>query len=92
MKGWPKRYRSLHSLAGALASGEIPANVVSPGAAAASMGTTRQAVHQQIHRGTLRAWVSEGVVLVDGAQVRRKARAMRGIPDSQGELLDEQDA
>lgn len=85
---WPKRYRSVHSLAAALAGGDIPANVVSPGAAAMLLHTTRGAVHQQIRRGTLRAWVAEGVVLVDAAQAKRKGRVAQGIPETQGELLD----
>lgn len=84
----PKRYRTVHSLVTALVDGEIPPNVVSPGSAASQMGTSRQAVHQQILRGTLRAWTAEGVVLIDGLQVRRKARHARGIAETQGELLD----
>jgi hypothetical protein len=85
-KAWPKRFRTVGQLAAALASGEIPPHVVSTGSAATALDCSRQAVHDQINRGTLRAWIAEGVVLVDHHAVRAKARARRGIPETQGEL------
>jgi hypothetical protein len=86
-KEWPKRYRTVRQLAEGLASGEIPPQVVSPGAAAAALDCSRQAVHDQIKRGTLHAWIAEGrYVLVDVRGVRRKARERLGIPETQGEL------
>lgn len=88
MKG-PKRYRTIGQMAAALARGEIPPHVVSPGSAAAALDISRQAVHDRIRRGTLRAWVAEdGYILVDARAVKAKAREKLGIPDSQGELLD----
>lgn len=60
-----KRYQSIGELAQAIKRGEVPTRVVSPALAAASLGCTRQAVHDRIKRGTLRAWGAEGVVLID---------------------------
>jgi predicted DNA-binding protein YlxM (UPF0122 family) len=81
-----QRYRSVKELAAALASGEIPGDVVSPGGAAAALNITRQAVHDRMKRGTLPAWSAEGVVLVDARSVRAAVRRKRHIADSQGEL------
>jgi hypothetical protein len=86
VKEWPKRFRSVTELAEGLASGEIPARVVSPGFAAGALHCSRQAVHDQIKRGTLRAWMAEGVILVDLNAVRSKVRERRRISESQGEL------
>lgn len=60
-----KSYKSLGELANAIASGEIPSDVVSPGHAAALLGVTRQAINDRIHRSkSLEAWGAEGTVLI----------------------------
>jgi hypothetical protein len=60
-----KTYKTVDQLAEAIASGEIPTGVVSPGAAAAMLGVTRQAINDRIHKSkSLEAWGAEGVVLI----------------------------
>jgi hypothetical protein len=60
-----KTYDSVSDLASAIASGEIPEEVISPGAAAAKLGVTRQAINDRIHKSnSLEAWGAEGVVLI----------------------------
>lgn len=88
-KEWPKRFRTVRALVEAMVKGEIPADVVSAGAAAATLGVTRQAVHHRIRSGSLRAWIAEGnIVLVSTYDVRKASREKRGIPPGQGELYD----
>ena len=58
-------YKTLTELVAAIQSDEIPADVVSPGAAAQMLGVTRQAINDRIHRSnSLEAWGAEGVVLI----------------------------
>lgn len=85
-KAWPKRYRSLHDLVEAIKRDEVPPHVVSPGAAAAALDITRQSIHDRIRRGTLRAWIAEGVVLVDHHDVRVERLRKKRIAETQGEL------
>jgi len=60
-----KNFKSVSELANAIASGEIPSEVVSPGHAAALLGVTRQAINDRIHRSkSLDAWGAEGTVLI----------------------------
>lgn len=65
-----KRFKSVGELADALASGEIPREVLSPGGVASALGISRQAVHQRLQRGTLRGWTADGVILIDVRDVR----------------------
>ena len=86
-KGYVKRYKTVAQMGAALAAGEIPESILSPGGAAAALGVTRQAVYDRIKRGTLRAWWAEGgYVLIDARDVRSAVRRKRGIAESQGEL------
>ncbi len=88
-KGYVKRFKTVGQMAAAIARGEIPVGVLSPGGAAAALGVTRQAIYDRINRGTLRAWWAEGgYVLIDLRDVRSAVRLKRGIPESQGELLN----
>lgn len=88
-KEWPKRYRTIGAMAAALRDGEIPASVLSPGGAADALGVTRQAIHDRIKRGTLRAWLTDdGYILVDAREVRSEAKKKQGIAETQGELLN----
>ena len=60
-----KTYKTVSDLVEAMKSDEIPADVVSPGAAAAMLGITRQAINDRLHNGkSLEAWSAEGVVLI----------------------------
>ena len=60
-----KNYKAVAELAEALQSGEIPADVVSPGGAAQMLGVTRQAINDRLHNGnSLEAWGAEGYILI----------------------------
>lgn len=83
------QFKSLQHMLEAMKRGEVPVGVVSPGGAAGVLGITRQAVHERIKRGTLRAWGYEGYIFVDARDVRALAKRKRGIAATQGELLDE---
>lgn len=68
-------------------SGVIPADVISPGAAAAILGVTRAAISNRLHGGdSLEAWKSEGVILISTRSVKAVQRKKLNIPESQGEL------
>ena len=81
-----KKYRSMTAMAAALRSGEIPAEVVSPGGAAAALGVTRQTIHDRCKTGSLECWKAEGYVLISARSLKREVRKKRGIPEGQGEL------
>lgn len=83
---WPKRYRKLSQLMDAIARGDVPSKVISPGGAANVLGVTRQAVHDRLKRGSLRSWHAEGYILIDSRQVDAESRVKRGISQTQGEL------
>lgn len=73
-----KTFPSVQRLAEAIASGEIPTQLVSPGGAAVVLGITRQAVHQRVRRGTLRAYgTGDGVVLIDVRDLKLAKREKR---------------
>jgi hypothetical protein len=77
-----KTFESVRRMAEAIAAGEVPTDVVSPGQAAEVLGVTRQAVHQRLMRGTLRGWAADGVVLIeldDVRQARREKRALQKV-------------
>jgi len=81
-----KRFRTLADMLDAVKRGEIPSNVISPGAAGAALGISRQSVRDLCIRGTLPAWRAERVILIDGAAVQARVLKSRGVPDSQGDM------
>ena len=72
-----KTFETLPELVDAICAGEIPREVMSPGGAASKLGVTRQAIHDRMKRGTLRAWTAPGVILIDVSDVRSVWRANR---------------
>ena len=85
-----KHYKRLSLMVEDLKSGKIPAQVVSPGAAAAVLGLTRQAVWNRCNiTNSLEAWGAEGVVFISEASIRKARKKKLNIPDSQRELLCE---
>lgn len=83
-----KRFRTVSDLLEAVKRGELPRNVISPGAAAAALGITRQGVRDLCVRDVLPAWYAERVILIDGAAVQSRAKAKRGIPVEQGDFYE----
>jgi hypothetical protein len=81
-----KRYRRVADLVAAIQRGEVPKNVISPGAAAAVLGITRQSVHGLCKRDVLPCWAAEHYVLIDASAVQARVKQQRGIPAEQGEL------
>jgi len=82
-----KKYKTLALLVADLKKGVIPADVVSPGAAANLLGVTRQAINDRLHVSkSLEAWSAEGVVLISVQSLKDAQRKKRNIPESQGEL------
>lgn len=72
-------YSSLSELVSAITSGEIPADVVSPGHAAALLGVTRQAINDRIHRSkSLEAWGAEGTVLISMRSIEKALQKKEG--------------
>ena len=66
-----KVYKTVAELANAIASAEVPSDVVSPGHAAALLGVTRQAINDRIHRSkSLEAWGAEGTVLISMRSIK----------------------
>lgn len=82
-----KRFKSLNAMVEAIKRDEIPKNVVSPGAACAVLGISRQSMHDLCKRGTIPAWCAERVILIDANAVQAYSKKKRGVPDTQGELL-----
>lgn len=83
-----QKFKKIADLAKAIQEGQIPSDVVSPGAAAALLGITRQSLHDRLKKGTLEGWKAEGVVLVSVASLKALINRKKGIPETQGELLD----
>ena len=81
-----KKFKNIGQMAKALQDGEIPADVVSPGAAAAALGITRQAVRDRMIHDTLESWTADGVVLISMRSLKAAVKKKKGVPDSQGEL------
>jgi hypothetical protein len=81
-----KKYASLDLLVEDIKNDVIPSDVVSPGGAAAILGVTRQAIHQRLKCGSLRAWAAEGVILIDVESLAEASKKKLGIPEGQGEL------
>lgn len=65
-----RTFETLPELVDAIKNGEIPREVMSPGGAASKLGVTRQAIHDRIRRGSLRAWTAPGVIFVYVSDVR----------------------
>ena len=82
-----KEYTKLSDMVEAIKTGEIPADVVSPGSAAQLMGITRQAINERMyHTQSLDVWKADGIVLVGIESIKRALKKKSGIPDTQGEL------
>ena len=82
-----KKYKTLSALVKAIKDGEIPGDVVSPGAAANLLGISRTAFHQRMHiSGSLEAFQAEDVILVSVRSIEKCLLKKRGIPETQGEL------
>lgn len=82
-----KKYKSLELLVQDIKDNKIPANVVSPGAAANMLGISRQAVQERIYKSqTLEAWAAEGVILVSVESIKDAYRKKNNIPEGQGVL------
>ena len=85
-----KHYKRLSLMVEDLKSGKIPAQVVSPGQAAAVLGVTRQAIWNRCNiTHSLEAWECEGIVLISESSLRNARKKSLGIPETQGELLCE---
>ena len=83
-----KRFKSLNAMVEAIKRDELPKNIVSPGAACAVLGISRQSMHELCKRGTIPAWYAERVILIDEDAVQAYSKKKRGVPDTQGELLN----
>lgn len=81
-----KHFRTLDEMVEAIKRDELPQNIVSPGAAAAALDVTRQAIHDLCKRGTLPCWQAERVILIDGDAVQARCLKARGVPEGQGDL------
>lgn len=70
----------------AMKSDEIPADVVSPGAAAAMLGVTRQAINDRLHNGnSLEAWGAEGTILISVKSIKLALKKKQRASDNQGD-------
>lgn len=81
-----KRFRTVADLVEAIRLGKIPRDVISPGAAAAALGMTREGVHYLCKHDRLPAWQAERVVLIDASAVQAYRNKRLGIPAEQGDL------
>jgi len=82
-----KKFKTIGALVRAMKDGEIPEDVVSPGAAASAIGVTRQAIYDRLHNTeSLEGWAAEGVILISARSVKAAVKKKRGIPEGQGEL------
>ncbi len=74
-----KTFKTVGDLADAIASDEIPSDVVSPGHAAALLGVTRQAINDRIHKSkSLEAWGAEGTVLISMRSIEAAMQKKEG--------------
>lgn len=74
-----KTFKSLREFMDAVVNDQIPNDVLFLGIAAVSLGISRQALHQRLRRGTLRAWKVGGIILVDANDVRAARREKRDL-------------
>lgn len=81
-----KHFKTLDDLVEAIKRDELPAHIISPGAACAVLGITRQTVHDLCKRDKLPCWTAERVILIDGDAVQARSHKMRGVPETQGDL------
>src|SRR3972149_12223499 len=84
--GSMKHFKTINSMVQAIKRDELPKHVISPGAAAAALGITRQSVHELCKRGPLPAWYAERVILIDADAVQARALRARGVAETQGDL------
>lgn len=83
-----KHFKTLDEMVEAIKRDELPQHIISPGAACAVLGISRQTVHDLCKRGKLPCWTAERVVLIDGEAVQARALKMRGVPEGQGDLYE----
>lgn len=81
-----KKFKTLKAMVSAIEAGEIPKDVISPGAAAAALGITRSSMHGLLKRGSVRSWWAEGYILVSTHDVKERQRQKLGIAEGQREL------
>jgi hypothetical protein len=84
-----KKYKTLDDLVAAIKRDEVPAHVVSPGAACAVLGITRQTLHDLLKRDRLPSWGAQRVILIDADAVQARRQKQLGIPEGQGDLYDD---
>lgn len=81
-----KTYKTISEMVEAMKSDEIPADVVSPGAAAAMLGVTRQAINDRLHNGnSLEAWGAEGTILISVKSIKLALKKKQRASDKQGD-------
>lgn len=81
-----KTYKTISDMVEAMKSDEIPADVVSPGAAAAMLGVTRQAINDRLHNGnSLEAWSAEGTILISVKSIKLALKKKQRASDKQGD-------
>ncbi|MBI2286379.1 MAG: hypothetical protein HYU79_02770 [Nitrosomonadales bacterium] len=81
-----KTYKTISGMVEAMKSDEIPADVVSPGAAAAMLGVTRQAINDRLHNGkSLEAWSAEGTILISVRSIKMALKKRQHIFNKQGD-------
>lgn len=83
-----QKFKKIADLARAIQEGQIPADVVSPGAAAVMLGVHRQTLHDKLNKGVIECYKAEGVVLVSAASIKAYLDRKKGVPETQGELID----
>ena len=81
-----KRFKTVDEMVEAIKRNELPPHLVSPGAACAVLGITRQSMHDLCKRGTIPAFYAERIILIDADAVQAYSLKKRGVPDSQGDL------
>lgn len=84
-----KKYKTLELLVEDIKANKIPANVVSPGAAASMLNVSRQAIQDRLYKSqTLEAWSAEGVILISVDSIKEAYKKKNNIPESQGVLYE----
>lgn len=81
-----KTFKTLDQMIEAIKNDELPKHIISPGAAAAALGVSRQAIHERCKCGSLPCWYAERVILIDAKAVQKLAKERQGIHESQGEM------
>lgn len=81
-----KRFKNVDEMVEAIKRDELPKHLVSPGAACAVLGISRQAMHELCKRGTIPSFYAERVILIDAEAVQAYSLKKRGVPAGQGDL------